>query len=150
MTAKLHASVVLTRTANALADVLPNHAPVTLGALLQRAHTTAPRWADDLTAWPTADFLRLVCADEQLHREFLAALTPTQPAAHPMDAERDLRVCIKRAGGSIQRAMTVLDNDLVEAHEIPETIVILRELQEAIDTALTDLQARAVQLASGK
>lgn len=142
MTARPHASAVLSRTAIALAETLPQHRPVDLGHLLHRAHTTPARWADDLTAWPSADLLRLACADDHLRREIVAALTPEQPVAHPLEAERDLRAIIARAGGSIQRAMTVLEDSRIERAEIAPLLTDLRELQESVNTAIIDLVAR--------
>jgi hypothetical protein len=142
MTARLVRRAVLARTAEALAQSLAHHRPVELGQVLGRAHTTAPRWADDLTAWPAADLLTLACADEHLAHELRAALDPTPIIPHPLDAERDLRSCVSHAGGAIQRAMAALEDGRLDFEEIPPLLVELRELQESLIVAVTDLNAR--------
>lgn len=133
--------VVLSCTAEALGAYVLRNKPVDVGHVIGRAATTAPRWGDDTSAWRVQEFLLALCDDSELRRAFIASLFP-RVEARPLEVEHDLRLLTKSCGKAIERMMDVLDDDQAQPHEIPETLELLRLVQERVATAISDMEAR--------
>lgn len=138
MSAQVRASDVLSRTEDALGAALDRTSASVLGRELGRAHTTISRdWRSDLTRWPWADGIRLLCRDEALRREHLAALAGAPvvlPDCTPETAARDL---VRRCAREIDVLVGRLSDGRIDARESQTTDAELDQLQ----TTITQLRA---------